>query len=89
MLANRGLGDTLGLTDTCADTLADVRTDKNGHHRLVGLLGQSVFVRHAGCEDVNYAERLRPDVIVRRVVGDRAITGSATSGLTPTFDTHD
>ena len=28
----RELDDTLGLTDTCADTLADARTGKNGRH---------------------------------------------------------
>jgi hypothetical protein len=37
LLAYRELDDTLGLTDTGADTLADARTGKNGRHRLVGL----------------------------------------------------
>jgi len=41
----RELDDTLRLTDTEADTLADVRTGKNGRHRLTGLLRQSVFGR--------------------------------------------
>jgi hypothetical protein len=31
--------------------LADVRTGKNGRHRLAGLLRQSVFGRLAGYED--------------------------------------
>jgi hypothetical protein len=73
------LNDTLGLTDTGADTLADVRTGKNGRHRLAGLLRQSVFGRLAGCEDVNDAERLCRDPAMRWVVGDRAITGFAAS----------
>jgi hypothetical protein len=34
---------TLGLTDMGADALAGVRTGKNGPHRLVGLLRQSVL----------------------------------------------
>ena len=55
------LDDTLGLTDTGGDTLADVRTGKNGRHRLVGLLRQSVFGRLAGYEDVNDADRLSCD----------------------------
>jgi hypothetical protein len=38
LLAYRELDDTLGLTDTGADTLADARTGKNGRHRLAGLL---------------------------------------------------
>src|SRR5215471_15896486 len=79
LLAYRELDDTLGLTDTGADTLADARTGKNGRHRLAGLLRQSVFGRLAGYEDVNDAERLSRDPAMRWVVGDRAITGSAAS----------
>ena len=79
LLAYRELDDTLGLTDTGADTLADARTGKNGRHRLVGMLRQSVFGRLAGYEDVNDAERLCRDPAMRWVVGDRAITGSAAS----------
>ncbi len=56
--AYRELDDTLSLTDTGADRLADARTGKNGCHRLAGLLRQSVFGRLAGYEDVNDAERL-------------------------------
>ena len=79
LLAYRELDDTLRLTDTGADTLADARTGKNGRHRLAGLLRQSVFGRLAGYEDVNDAERLCRDPAMRWVVGDRAITGFAAS----------
>ncbi len=79
LLAYRELDDALSLTDTGADTLADARTGKNGRHRLVGLLRQSVFGRLAGYEDVNDAERLCRDPAMRWVVGDRAISGSAAS----------
>ena len=79
LLPYRELDDTLGLTDTGANTLADARTGKNGCHRLAGLLRQSVFGRLAGYEDVNDAERLCRDPAMRWVVGDRAITGSAAS----------
>jgi hypothetical protein len=74
----RELDDTLSLTDTGADVLADARTGKNGRHRLAGLLRQSVFGRLAGYEDVNDADRLCRDPAMRWV-GDRAITGSAAS----------
>ena len=43
LLAYRELDDTLRLTDTGADRLADARTGKNARHRLAGLLRQSVF----------------------------------------------
>jgi hypothetical protein len=79
LLAYRELDDTLGLTGSGGETLADARTGKNGRHLLVGLLRQSVFGRLAGYEDVNDAERLCRDPAMRWVVGDRAITGSAAS----------
>ena len=79
LLAYRELDDTLDLTDTGADRLADARTGKNGRHRLVGMLLQSVFGRLAGYEDVNDAERLCRDPAMRWVVGNRAITGFAAS----------
>jgi hypothetical protein len=75
LLAYRELDDTLGLTDTGADPLADARTGKNGRHRPAGLLRQSVFGRLAGYEDVNDADRLCRDPAMRWVVGDRASPG--------------
>jgi Transposase DDE domain group 1 len=79
LLPYRELDDAVGLTDTGAEMLADARTGKNGRHRLAGLLRQSVFGRLAGYEDVNDAARLRRDPVMRWVVGDRAISGSAAS----------
>src|SRR5271165_2523271 len=79
LLAYRELDDALGLTDTGADALADLRTGKNGRHLLVGLLRQSVFGRLAGYDDVNDADRLCRDPAMRWIVGDPAIAGSAAS----------
>jgi hypothetical protein len=79
LLPYRELDDAVGLTDTGADVLADARTGKNGRHRLVGLLRQSVFGRLAGYEDVNDVNRLCLDPAMRWVVGDRAITRSTAS----------
>jgi Transposase DDE domain group 1 len=79
LLPYRELDDALGLTDTGGDMLADARTGRNGRHRLVGLLRQSVFGRLAGYEDVNDADRLCHDPAMRWVVGDQAITGCAAS----------
>src|ERR1700757_4863763 len=79
LLAYREPDDTLRLADTGADTVADARPGKSGRHRLASLLGQSVFGRLAGYEDVNDAERLCRDPAMRWVVGDRAIMGAAAS----------
>src|SRR6202521_5958674 len=79
LLAYRELDEALSLTDTGANTLADARTGKNGRHRLAGLLRQSVFGRLAGYEDVNDAERLCRDPVMRWVVGGQAPMGQAAS----------
>ena len=79
LLPYRELDETLGLTDTGGDMLADARTGKNGRHRLVGLLRQSVFGGLAGYEDVNDADRLCHDPAMRWLVGDRAISEPAAS----------
>jgi hypothetical protein len=77
--AYRELHDSLSPTAWGADTLANARIGKNGRHWLTGLLGQSVFGRLAGYEDVNDADRLCRNPGMRWVVGDRAITASAAS----------
>jgi hypothetical protein len=48
-----GLNDSLGLSETAGDRLADV-----GRHALVSTLLQAVFCRLAGYGVVNDAERL-------------------------------
>ena len=50
LLLHRELDDALGLSDMAAGLLADVRTGRNGRHRLAGFLRQSVFSRLAGYE---------------------------------------
>lgn len=60
-----------------AELLADPRTGRNGRHRLAGLFRQSVFSRLAGYEDVNDADRLCRDPVMRQLIGGRA-TGSPT-----------
>src|SRR4030088_3441325 len=79
LLAYRELDDALGLTTMAGDILADARTGKNGRHALVGMLGQSVFGRLAGYEDVNDKERLRHDPAMRWIVGGKAGQGHAAS----------
>src|SRR6267378_3487522 len=79
LLAYRELDDTLGLTHTGADTLADARTGKNAQHLLAGLLRQAVFGRLAGYEDVNDADRLCRDPAMRWVVGGKAPMDRAAS----------
>lgn len=79
LLLHRELDDALGLTDTAAGLIGDPRTGRNGRHRLAGLLRQSIFSRLAGYEDVNDADRLRRDPVMRRLVGGRAVKRGAAS----------
>src|ERR1700694_1070644 len=79
LLPYRELDDVLGLSVIAGDSLADARTGKNGRHALVGLLRQSVFGRLAGYEDVNDAERLRHDPVMRWIVGGKALHSCAAS----------
>jgi hypothetical protein len=74
LLAYRELDDALGLSAMASDVLADARTGKNGRHALARLFRQSVFGRLAGYEDVNDAERLRHDPVMRWIVGGKAFS---------------
>ena len=75
----RELDDALGLSDLAAAALRDTRRGKNTIHRLDGLFRQSVCGRLAGSEDVNDADRLALDPVMRQVVGGRAVDAQAAS----------
>lgn len=72
LLLYRELVDALGLTDLAASLVGDPRNGRNGRngrHRLAGLLRLSIFSRLAGYVDVNDADRLRRDPVMRQLVG--------------------
>jgi hypothetical protein len=79
LLLMRELDDALGLSDLAAAALRDTRHGKNTVHRLDGLFRQSVFGRLAGYEDVNDADRLALDPVMRQVVGGHAVDAQAAS----------
>jgi len=79
LLVMRELDDVLGLSDLASDALNDNRRGKNTVHRLDGLFRQSVYGRLAGYEDVNDADRLALDPVMRQVVGGRAVDAQAAS----------
>ena len=62
-----------------AGLITDPRTGRNGRHNLAGLLRQSVFPRLAGYEDVNDADRLCRDPVMRQLIGGRAVKRGAAS----------
>ena len=79
LLVMRELDDALGLSGLASASLCDNRPGKNTVHRLDGLFRQSVYGRLAVCEDVNDAERLALDPVIRQVIGGRAVDAQAAS----------
>ena len=66
LLIVRELQDALGLSDLATASLADTRTGGNRVHRMAGLFRQAVYGRLAGYQDVNDAERLAHDPVMRQ-----------------------
>ena len=79
LLLFRELDETLSLHDLAGRSLRDTRAGKNRVHNFVGLLRQSTFGRLAGYPDVNDADRLARDPVMRQIVGGRAVDGQAAS----------
>ena len=75
----RDLDEAADLTESAAMDLFDFRTGDNIRHSLKALLRQSVYSRLAGYEDVNDAERLSVDPVMRHIVGGRATDVQAAS----------
>ena len=88
LLMHRELDDALGLTGMAAALIGDPRTGKNGRHGIESFLRQSVYSRLAGYEDVNDADRLRDDPVMRQLVGGQAIkNGAASASAMGRFET--
>ena len=73
LLPYRELDHALGLTELGGEVLSETRRGKNTRHLLVGLLRQSVFGRLAGYEDVNDAQRLSHDPVMRAIVDRKGL----------------
>ncbi|NIO49779.1 MAG: IS1380 family transposase [Candidatus Aminicenantes bacterium] len=71
LLAYRELDDTLGLFNSASTVMSDKRTGRNIQHDMTNLLRQSVYTRLAGYEDVNDAQCLSFDLVMRAVTGKK------------------
>jgi len=69
LLAYRDLDDALGLFDSVSTNFNDNRTGRNIQHAMPSMLRQSIYSRLAGYDDVNDAERLSVDPVMRAITG--------------------
>lgn len=67
------------MTDLAASVLTEARRDGNIQDLVNELLRQSVFGLLAGHEDVNEAERLSRDPVVRAIVDRKGLERSTAS----------
>ena len=79
LLVIRELNDALGLSGLASAAFCDNRTGENIVYRVDGLFWLSVYGRLAGYEDVNVADRLALNPVMRQVVGGRAVDAQAAS----------
>jgi len=79
LLVYRDVDDAFALTASTGAALKDSRTGTNIRHSLTALLRQSIYSRLAGYDDVNDADRLAVDPVMRQLVGGRATDKEAAS----------
>ena len=79
LLAYRERDDARGLFDAVSTALSDQRSGRNIQHAMPTLLRQSIYSRLAGYEDVNDAEPLSVDPVLRAITGKKAPNQQAAS----------
>jgi hypothetical protein len=71
LITYREFDEALGLFNSASDIMSDKRNGRNIQHDMTNLLRQSVYTRLAGYEDVNDAQRLSVDPVMRAVTGKK------------------
>jgi hypothetical protein len=75
----RELNDAVGLTEIARAVVTETGRGRNGRHGLFAQVCQSIFGRLGGYDDVNDADRLSLDPVMRWIVGGLAVTKRAAS----------
>ena len=88
LLVYRELDDALGLFNSASTVMNDKRTGRNIQHDITNLLRQSVYSRLAGYEDVNDAQRLSVDPVMRAVTGKKKRKNAASVNTVGRFETE-
>ena len=82
LLAIRDFDQSFLLTELAAGELSETRSGQNIRHEVHSLLRQSVYSRLAGYEDVNDAERMAQDPVMRMICGLRKFENNAAGRTT-------
>jgi hypothetical protein len=82
LLAIRDFDQSFQLTELAAGELSETRSGRNIRHEAHSLLRQSVYSRLAGYEDVNDAERMAQDPVMRMICGLRRFENNAAGRTT-------
>ena len=77
LIAYRELYEVLRLFDSVPTAIIDKRCGRNIQHDMINLLRQSVYSRLAGYEEINDAQRLSVDPVMRAVTEKRKNAASA------------
>ncbi len=88
LLDYRELDEALGLFNSASDVMNDRRIGRNIQHDMTNLLRQSVYSRLAGYEDVNDAQRLSVDPVMRGVTGKKKRKNAASVSTIGRFETE-
>jgi hypothetical protein len=88
LLVYRDLNEALGLFDSASTLFQDMRTGRNIQHDIPSLLRQSVYSRLAGYEDVNDAERMSLDPVMRTITGKKTENNAASANTVGRFETE-
>jgi len=81
-LAYRDLDHALGFFNSLSASFIDKRIGRNIQHAMSTILCQSICSRLAGYEDVNDAERLSVDPVMRAITGKKDKDKQAASANT-------
>ena len=87
LLAYRELDEALGLFNSASDVMNERRTGRNIQHDMTNLLRQSIYSRLAGYEDVNDAQRLSVDPVMRAVTAKKKRKNAASVNTIGRFET--
>ncbi len=88
LLAYRELDEAMGLFNSASTVISNKRTGRNIQHDMTNLLRLSIYSRLAGYEDLNDAQRLSLDPVMRAVTGKKKRKNAGSINTIGRFETE-